>query len=106
MDPSDVAITEDETGGLVVELRAERSGTSKAGRVYHLTAAARDKQILRRPTSSSPLGGRFSRRTGEPANWRTGERDLDDLIHRLTGSPASPSLFGNLLDNQDTLALP
>ena len=42
MDPGDVAVTEDENGGLIVELRAERSGASKAGRVYHLTATARD----------------------------------------------------------------
>ena len=42
MDPSDVAVTEDENGGLVVELRAERSGGSKSGRIYHLTATARD----------------------------------------------------------------
>ena len=42
MDPSDVAVTEDENGGLVVELRAERSGDSKSGRVYHLTVAAQD----------------------------------------------------------------
>ena len=42
MDPSDVAVTEDENGGLVVELRAERSGGSKSGRVYHLTVTARD----------------------------------------------------------------
>jgi hypothetical protein len=42
MDPSDVAVTEDENGGLVVELRAERSGTSKSGRVYQLAATARD----------------------------------------------------------------
>ena len=42
MDPSDVAVTEDENGGLIVELRAERSGESRSGRVYHLTATARD----------------------------------------------------------------
>ena len=42
MDPSDVAVTEDENGGLVVELRAERSGGSKSGRVYHLTVTAQD----------------------------------------------------------------
>jgi hypothetical protein len=42
MGPGDVAVTEDENGGLIVELRAERSGASKAGRVYHLTATARD----------------------------------------------------------------
>ena len=42
IDPSDVVVTEDENGGLVVELRAERSGTSKSGRIYHLTATARD----------------------------------------------------------------
>ena len=29
MDPSDVAVTEDENGGLVVELRAERSGAAR-----------------------------------------------------------------------------
>jgi Phosphodiester glycosidase len=42
MDPSDVAVTEDENGGLVVELRAEPSGGSKSGRVYHLTVTAQD----------------------------------------------------------------
>jgi len=42
MDPSDVAVTEDENGRLVVELRAERSGDSPSGRVYRLTATARD----------------------------------------------------------------
>jgi hypothetical protein len=42
MDQSDVAVTEDENGGLVVELRAERSGDSKSGRVYHLTVTAQD----------------------------------------------------------------
>ena len=42
MDPSDVAITRDENGGLIVELRAERSGDSKSGRVYHLKGTARD----------------------------------------------------------------
>ena len=42
MDPSDVAVTEDENGGLVVELRAERSGASKSGRVYQLTVTAQD----------------------------------------------------------------
>jgi hypothetical protein len=42
MDPSDVAVTEDESGGLVVELRAERSGGSTSGRVYQLTVTARD----------------------------------------------------------------
>ncbi|HEU0106111.1 MAG TPA: phosphodiester glycosidase family protein [Vicinamibacteria bacterium] len=41
MDPSDVAVTADEDGGLVVELRAERSGGSKS-RVYHLTVTAED----------------------------------------------------------------
>ena len=42
MDPSDVSVTEDENGGLVVELRAERSGGSESGRVYHLTVTAQD----------------------------------------------------------------
>jgi hypothetical protein len=42
MDPSDVAVTEDENGGLVVELRAERSGDSKSGRAYYLTVTAQD----------------------------------------------------------------
>ena len=42
MDPSDVSVTEDESGGLVVELRAERSGGSESGRVYHLTVTAQD----------------------------------------------------------------
>ena len=42
MDPSDVAVTEDENGGLVVQLRAERSGVSNSGRVYHLTVTAQD----------------------------------------------------------------
>ena len=42
LDPSDVAITEDDNGGLIVELRAERLGDSKSGRIYHLTATAQD----------------------------------------------------------------
>jgi len=42
MDPSDVAVTEDENGGLVVDLRAERAGESKSGRVYQLTVTAQD----------------------------------------------------------------
>lgn len=42
MAPSDVAVTEDEDGGLVVALRAERSGGSKSGRIYHLTVTAKD----------------------------------------------------------------
>jgi len=42
MDPSDVAVIEDENGGLIVELRAERSGGSDSGRVYRLTVTARD----------------------------------------------------------------
>jgi hypothetical protein len=35
----------------------------------------------------------------QPVNWRTGERELDDLIHRFTGSPArqlSPHFCSNL----------
>ena len=43
MDPSDVSVSEDESGGLVVELRAERSGGSESGRVYHLTVTAQDR---------------------------------------------------------------
>ena len=35
-------VTEDEDGGLVVELRAERSGVSKSGRLYQLTVTAQD----------------------------------------------------------------
>jgi hypothetical protein len=42
LDPSDVAVTEDGDGGLVVALRAERSGGNKSGRVYHLTVTAQD----------------------------------------------------------------
>ena len=42
MDPSDVAVIEDDNGGLVVELRAERSGDNKSGRIYHLTVVAQD----------------------------------------------------------------
>jgi hypothetical protein len=42
LDPNDVVVTEDEHGGLVVELRAERSGGSKSGRIYHLTVTAQD----------------------------------------------------------------
>ena len=43
MDPSDVSVTEDESGGLVVELRAERSRVSESGRVYQLTVTAQDQ---------------------------------------------------------------
>src|SRR5262249_7950297 len=42
MDPGDVAVTEDGTGGVVIDLRAERSGGSKSGRVYNLTVTAQD----------------------------------------------------------------
>jgi len=42
MDPSDIAVTDDGDGGLVVALRAERSGGNKSGRVYHLTVTAKD----------------------------------------------------------------
>ena len=42
LDPGDVVVTEDEDGGLIVELRAERSGGNKAGRLYHLTVTAED----------------------------------------------------------------
>ena len=42
IDPSDVAVTENDNGGLVVELRAERSGGSKSGRVYYLAVTAQD----------------------------------------------------------------
>ena len=41
LDPSDVAVTEDGNGGLIVELRAERSGGSES-RVYSLTVMAKD----------------------------------------------------------------
>jgi hypothetical protein len=41
LDPSDVAVTEDGNGGLIVELRAERSGGSES-RVYSLTVKAKD----------------------------------------------------------------
>ena len=42
MDPSDVAVSLDESGGLVLELRATRSGASESGRVYQLTVTAQD----------------------------------------------------------------
>ena len=42
LDPSDVAVSVDEDGGLVVELRATRSGRGDSGRVYQLTITARD----------------------------------------------------------------
>lgn len=42
IEPSDVAVTTDDSGGLVLELRAERSGSSKSGRVYQLTVTAQD----------------------------------------------------------------
>jgi hypothetical protein len=42
MDPGDVAVTEDENGGLIVELRSERSGGNKSGRIYKLTVTAQD----------------------------------------------------------------
>jgi hypothetical protein len=41
LEPGDVVVTEEE-GGLAVELRAERSGGSKSGRVYSLTVKAED----------------------------------------------------------------
>jgi len=43
LDPSDVAVVETDDGGRLVELRAERSGGSSSGRVYHLTVTAKDK---------------------------------------------------------------
>jgi phosphodiester glycosidase len=42
IDPSDVVVTEDGSGGLIVELRAERSGGSTSGRVYRLSVTAQD----------------------------------------------------------------
>ena len=42
LDPSDVAVVETEDGGRALELRAERSGGSKSGRVYQLTLTAKD----------------------------------------------------------------
>ena len=42
LNPNDVVVTDDENGGLVVELRAERSGGSMSGRVYHLRVTAQD----------------------------------------------------------------
>jgi hypothetical protein len=42
MAPGDVAISADESGGLIVELRATRSGTNAAGRLYHLAITAED----------------------------------------------------------------
>ena len=42
IDPVDVVVTEDGSGGLIVELRAARPGGSKPGRVYYLTATAQD----------------------------------------------------------------
>jgi hypothetical protein len=42
LDANDVVVTDDGRGGLVVELRAERSGGNKSGRVYHLTVTAQD----------------------------------------------------------------
>ena len=40
--PNDVVVTADDQGGLIVELRAERSGDSLSGRVYALTVSAQD----------------------------------------------------------------
>ena len=42
LDPSDVAVVETDDGGRALELRAERSGGSKSGRVYQLTLTAKD----------------------------------------------------------------
>ena len=42
LEPGDVVVTEGEDGSVVVELRAERSGGNKAGRVYHLAVEAED----------------------------------------------------------------
>jgi hypothetical protein len=42
LDPSDVAVVDTGDGGRVVEVRAERSGGSKSGRVYDLTFTAKD----------------------------------------------------------------
>lgn len=57
MDPGDVAVTEDEDGGLIVELRAERSGGNKSGRVYNLTITAQDiagNEVTRTATCTVP----------------------------------------------------
>ena len=57
MDPSDVAVTEDENGRLVVDLRAERAGESKSGRVYQLTVTAQDlagNQVTESATCTVP----------------------------------------------------
>ena len=57
MDPGDVAVTEDEDGGLIVELRAERSGGNKSGRVYNLTVTAQDiagNEVTRTATCTVP----------------------------------------------------
>jgi hypothetical protein len=42
IDASDVVVTADQDGGLVVELRAERSGGNKSGRIYRLDVTATD----------------------------------------------------------------
>jgi hypothetical protein len=42
LDPSDVAVVDTEDGGRTLELRAERSGGSKSGRVYQLALTATD----------------------------------------------------------------
>ena len=57
MNASDVAVSVDEDGGLVVELRATRSGGSEAGRVYQLTVTARDlagNEVTRTATCTVP----------------------------------------------------
>ena len=41
IEPKDVVVTEAEDGALVVELRAERTGDNKSGRIYNLTVTAR-----------------------------------------------------------------
>jgi hypothetical protein len=43
IDPKDVVVTETEDGALVVELRAERAGDDKSGRIYDLAVTARDR---------------------------------------------------------------
>ena len=47
MGPSDVAVTEDEDGALAVELRAERSGERKSGRVSSRTIKVRGSSATR-----------------------------------------------------------
>ena len=79
MDPSDVAVTEDEDGGRVVELRAERSGGNKSGRTYQLTVTAQGPGRQR-----GHRGGRLHGPARQP------QQEVGELYRAATGYSTFP----------------